>query len=872
MGGNWSKTGKHPLAYLGVEPTTPPQMVIEKRDPTSDDNNEFNIGTIWVVSEMDRIWMLMDLEDGTADWVMIHPSEAAHTFNCDVGVANSSGGVLNVFGGNNIRTEGDGANTLSIVLQENVSIPGTLTLSSLGAGFVRTNATGDFSVISDGTDGQVLIASTSGAPAWANLTSSDSSVVITEGSNSIDLRSVGGGSGTLTTLDTESGSATPTSGVVRIIGDSSNIETSAAGNVVTIALKNNISVSGTITAAGDITSTSGDISGAAITSTGLVTAGNGLTVSAGNITTPLGAGVVQSSAAGVLSSSNGSNGQLIIGGGTAPAWATVTSSDSSLTLTPGANSLDIKVASSGSTGVLDYLDGDTGTATVTAGAITIAGGTNITTSGAASTLTVDLDNNVSLSGTLTVTPLQGTVYADSSGNFTATQGTDLQLYVGKTGISPEWLTPVSEDGSVTIAYGTVAGTINFQATGGAGGGAITTLSADTGSSVPDAAGDIKIEGGDNINTSAAGNTITVNLDKSIYQPSTNASGSEGVYYLNSLSFLHAYGTSNTFVGEEAGNFTLTGTVNTGAGYRSLKYLTSGNYNTAFGAHSLRRLGSGSYNIAVGYNAGVNLLSSESSNIHIGHSGVTGESNVIRIGVQGSGAGQQNKCLIAGIMEGGTLDHTYTEPVMVDQYGQLSTDGSSTDGDLLIGSTANGMRRAKLTSTDGSITIINGSNSIDLSLPDREEFMARQQYDVANVTGDGTMYYLGTQSVMQEYFDTGNNFYIGDGSGTACYYTAPVTGKYYFTAAVLVTNLVQPSPPVTTYVDPLNIVTTKRTYQLINPVLQFLGTQSVFYSVLADMDAGDTCKFAFGANLTGVGKTLGIGGANTKVSGYLVSRG
>jgi hypothetical protein len=203
---------------------------------------------------------------------------------------------------------------------------------------------------------------------------------------------------------------------------------------------------------------------------------------------------------------------------------------------------------------------------------------------------------------------------------------------------------------------------------------------------------------------------------------------------------------------------------------------------------------------------------------------------------------------------------------------LSTDGSSTDGDLLIGSTANGMRRAKLTSTDGSITIINGSNSIDLSLPDREEFMARQQYDVANVTGDGTMYYLGTQSVMQEYFDTGNNFYIGDGSGTACYYTAPVTGKYYFTAAVLVTNLVQPSPPVTTYVDPLNIVTTKRTYQLINPVLQFLGTQSVFYSVLADMDAGDTCKFAFGANLTGVGKTLGIGGANTKVSGYLVSRG
>jgi len=873
MSSNWSKTGKHPLAYLGVEATTPPQMVIDSRDPTADDNNEFNIGTIWVVSELDRVWMLMDLEDDFADWILLHPSEAADTFNADIGTAVSVGGVLKMFGGTNIVTEGVD-NTISIKLSDNVSIPGNLTLSSVGAGFVRSSAAGVFSSLTDGTDGEILIASSAGDPVWASLTSSDSSVVIDAGHNTIDLRAVGGGGGTVTSLDTDAGATTPAAGVITIAGGL-NVNTSGAADVVTVNLDSSPSVSGSITAGTGIISTTGDIvsSAGAVTANTSVTAGNGLTVTAGTITFgALSAGVVQTSAAGVVSSSNGTNGQLIIGGGTAPAWATVSSSDASITVTGGANTLDLKVAGGGGGGALDQLDGDTGTATPVGGAVTIAGGTNITTVGAASTLTVNLDNSITLSGTLTVSPLTGTVYANSSGVFSASQGTDLQFFIGQNTAIPEWLDPVSEDGSVTIAYGTVPGTINFQSVGGGGGGAITTLSGDTGSAVPDGAGDIQIAGGDNINTSATGNVVTVNLDKSIYQPSTNASGSEGVYYLNSIRFLHAYGTSNTFVGEEAGNLSITGSVNTGAGYRNLKSLTSGSFNTSYGAQSLISLLTGEYNISIGYNAGSSYTSSESSNIVIGNTGTAADTNTIRIGTQGSGAGQQNKCLIAGIMEGGVLDHTFMEPVLVDQYGQLSTDVASTDGDLLIGSTANGMAKAKLTSSDNSITIINSANSIDLQLPHRDAFEARQLYDVANVTGDGTLYYLGRDSVMQEYFDEGNNFYIGDGVGGECYYTAPVTGKYYFTVAVLVTNLVAPAPPVTTYVDPLNIVTTKRTYQLINPVLQFLGTQTVFYSVLADMDLGDTCKFAFGTFIAGIGKTLGIGGANTKVSGYLVSRG
>jgi len=1025
------RTGKHPLAYLGVEPTTPPQMVLYTRDPTVDDNNEFNIGTIWVVADRDRIWMLMDLSNGVADWVLIHPSGAANTFNADIGTAISVGGVLNMFGGTNITTSGVG-NTVTVSLSDNVAIPGTLTLSAIGEGFVRSDATGLFSTLADGTDGQVLIGATAGDPAWANLTSSDSTVVITTGHNTIDLRSVGGGGGTLDTLDTDVGSATPTLGVITIAGGT-NINTAGAGSTVTVNLDDTISVAGSITAGTGITATAGDITAtagaveantsvtagnglevtagtvtfgalgagvvfsdaagvisssngtngqviigggtdpvwASITSgdasititpgantldltvtgaagyvTGLdtdagattptagvidiaggtnintagagstvtvnlddtisvagsitagtgitattgditatagaidantsVTAGNGLEVTAGTVTFgALGAGVVQSSAAGVISSSNGTNGQVIIGGGAAPAWATLTSGDASITYAPGANTLDITVTGGGGGGALDQLDGDTGTAVPVLGAVTIAGGTNVTTTGAVNTLTVDLDNSITLSGTLTVPALTGTVYADATGLFSASQGTDLQFYIGSTGTIPDWLTPVSEDASMTIAAGTAPGTINFQAVG-AGGGDVVTLSDDaSATATPDVAGDVQIAGGLNINTSAVGKVVTVNLDLSIYQPNSNASGSEGVYYLNSNRFLHNYtsGTGSTFIGEDAGklNVSVTGSYNTGVGYRSLQGITSAGYNTALGANSLIHLTTGTYNIGLGYNAGSSYTGGESSNIVIGNTGTVSESNVLRIGTHGSGAGQQNRCYIAGIMDGGWLGNS-AEPVFVDQYSHVSTDGSSSDGELLIGSTANGMSRANLTSADGSITIVNGPNTINLQLPHRESFLAYQQANVANVTGDGSLYYLGRSSVMVEYFDVGNNFYGGNGAGAECYYTAPVTGKYYFTVTVLVTNLVAPAPPVATYVDPLNIVTTKRTYQLINPVLQFLGAQTVFFSALADMDLGDTAKFSFGAFISGIGKTLGIGLNSTKVGGYLVSRG
>jgi len=67
-------------------------------------------------------------------------------------------------------------------------------------------------------------------------------------------------------------------------------------------------------------------------------------------------------------------------------------------------------------------------------------------------------------------------------------------------------------------------------------------------------------------------------------------------------FIHNYGAFDTFIGENAGNFTLTGGNNTGSGYAGLTSNTTGNYNTAGGVNSLRTNTTGSSNTTSGTSA------------------------------------------------------------------------------------------------------------------------------------------------------------------------------------------------------------------------------------------------------------------------------
>ena len=155
--------------------------------------------------------------------------------------------------------------------------------------------------------------------------------------------------------------------------------------------------------------------------------------------------------------------------------------------------------------------------------------------------------------------------------------------------------------------------------------------------------------------SAAGGTITLNA-----QP--NAGGSVKFTASGSTVLLKTSDSlTNTFIGSNSGNTSVTGTVNTAFGGNTLTLISSGATNTAIGKGCLNNLSTGNANTALGYScstgmtsgsnniiigniAGSGYTTSESNNICIGHAGVTGESTVTRIGT----ALSQDSCYIAGI--------------------------------------------------------------------------------------------------------------------------------------------------------------------------------------------------------------------------------
>jgi len=73
----------------------------------------------------------------------------------------------------------------------------------------------------------------------------------------------------------------------------------------------------------------------------------------------------------------------------------------------------------------------------------------------------------------------------------------------------------------------------------------------------------------------------------------------GVIYKNGNSFIHDFGTGNTFIGHNAGNFVMTGIDNSALGIGTLLLNTTGSENTAIGKSALSENITGSYNTAIG---------------------------------------------------------------------------------------------------------------------------------------------------------------------------------------------------------------------------------------------------------------------------------
>lgn len=141
----------------------------------------------------------------------------------------------------------------------------------------------------------------------------------------------------------------------------------------------------------------------------------------------------QGAATDMVASNIATDGQLLIGGvGVDPAFASLTSTGGTITFTPGPNALNLEAAVSSSL----TFDTDSGTATPVADTIIMAGGTNMNTSGAGNTVTINLDSDVLNLTRLTVDNLElnGNTLSstDTNGNINLTpDGTGIIVSDGR---------------------------------------------------------------------------------------------------------------------------------------------------------------------------------------------------------------------------------------------------------------------------------------------------------------------------------------------------------------------------------------------------------------------------------------------------------
>lgn len=195
----------------------------------------------------------------------------------------------------------------------------------------------------------------------------------------------------------------------------------------------------------------------------------------------------------------------------------------------------------------------------------------------------------------------------------------------------------------------------------------------TGSTINVITGNSSVNSGSSILFSGSGSTLTLNV----------SDGSANTIIGNNAGALGITGASNTGLGSFSLNALTIGGQNACLGKNTLLVGTSANNNTAAGYASLSGLSTGAFNTCLGVNSGSSYVGAESSNIIIGNVGTVSESNVIRIGTQGSGSGQQNTCFVAGIT-GVTTSNTnlVTIDTTTGQLGAMATPSSSIiiDGD------------------------------------------------------------------------------------------------------------------------------------------------------------------------------------------------
>lgn len=214
---NQRLNGLDPLAYIGVDAYEPTDFITQSRDPLASDYNNFLLGTWWLNTATNSLFVLVSVDDASATWLNI--SEASGAVDTLTG---DSGGAVAPTGGN-INVVGDGT-TITIAGNPGTN---TLTVSAILSAPFET-LTGDSGGAVSPTDGNINIIGSSGITVSGDPTTS----TLTVNPSSINAIS----------FVTQSGTATPSAGALTING-ANGLTTTGSGNTVTVASDGSLSTS-----------------------------------------------------------------------------------------------------------------------------------------------------------------------------------------------------------------------------------------------------------------------------------------------------------------------------------------------------------------------------------------------------------------------------------------------------------------------------------------------------------------------------------------------------------------------------------------------------------------------------------------------------
>jgi hypothetical protein len=243
-------------------------------------------------------------------------------------------------------------------------------------------------------------------------------------------------------------------------------------------------------------------------------------------------------------------------------------------------------------------------------------------------------------------------------------------------------------------------------------GPLTTFSANTTAKASEVTGNFSA-----VRTAVDDNAARITTLETTVAPAGNivlgiSTATAGNVLKGAASFIHNFGTDNTFIGENAGNFTMTGNRNTASGVSALLNNTTGAQNTAGGMEALLNNTTGINNTANGVRAlmfnttgsqntasGVNALVFNTTGTNNTASGMSALAN--------NTTGTQNTASGAAALLNNTIGNDNT----------ASGGGALVNNSTGINNTASGRNALQFNTTGNNNIAIGGSSGSNLTTGD-----------------------------------------------------------------------------------------------------------------------------------------------------------